>query len=118
LEALVYEMPFRLIFRKAVLWHGGRRVVFPKFREEVRDANELVWRFSAECAGLRMAATLNGRGDGAHRLPYTKTDCTGTFEVTNNSRAGAQIVIHANGSCMELITECDAVLEIAGQLNQ
>src|SRR6266852_4807306 len=32
-EALVYEMPFGAMFRKAVLWHGGEMYTFGKFSE-------------------------------------------------------------------------------------
>ena len=32
-EVLVYEMPFGLVFRKAVLWHNGEQRVFRNLRE-------------------------------------------------------------------------------------
>ena len=36
LEALVYDMPFGLVFRKAVLWHEGKQHVFRNLRESQR----------------------------------------------------------------------------------
>jgi hypothetical protein len=115
LEALCYEMPFGLVFRKAVFWHGGRAHVFRNLSEEVRDAQQLIWRFSGRSRnGVRMGAEIDGR-ESIHRLPYTKTDCSGTFEVANNSLAAARIVIHEGASRTELTTPDNAVLEMVGQ---
>ena len=116
LEALCYEMPLGLVFRKAVLWHRGRAVVFRKLREEARDSNELVWRFSGQAAhGMTIEAEIDGRGSNIHRLLYTKTDCSGTFAVANNSRASARVVVHEGSSRTELFTQDNAVLEMVGQ---
>jgi len=46
-EALVYEMPMGLVFRSALLWHGGESTAFNSFREEFRDRTTLEWRFRA-----------------------------------------------------------------------
>src|SRR5271169_6721814 len=50
LEALVYEMPLGLRFRKAVLWHEGRARVFRGLREHSRDSAGLRWEFSGAAA--------------------------------------------------------------------
>ena len=43
-EALVYDLPLGLFFRKAVLWHNGQIYTFRSLREDVRDSRELVWK--------------------------------------------------------------------------
>jgi len=45
LEALVYEMPLGLIFRKAVLWHDGQEYVFRKLRESGGGRESMQWNF-------------------------------------------------------------------------
>ena len=113
-EALVYEMPFGMIFRKAVLWHDGREHVFRKLREKSTGREELQWNFSCDSEnGIRLEAAIDGRGPSIQRLPYMKTDCSGTFEVINNSLASASIVIESDGASEKLQTS-EAVLEIVG----
>ena len=113
-EALVYEMPFGLVFRKAVLWHDGREHVFRKLREKSTGREELQWNFSCDSEnGIRLEAAIDGRGPSIQRLPYMKTDCSGTFEVINNSLASASIVIESDGASEKLQTS-EAVLEIVG----
>ena len=116
LEALVYEMPFGLVFRKAVLWHEGRQYVFRNLREREIDGEEFLWNF--RCAarkGVHLEASVDGRGSSLHRLPYLKTDCTGSFEVTNNSLASASLLIqNAEGATEKLETATGAVLEMVG----
>lgn len=116
LEALVYEMPFGLIFRKAVLWHDGKEHVFRKFEQHGRSRDELLWQFQCQARdGLRLEVAIDGRGAHVHRLPYLKTDCSGTFEVANNSFASALIMVQrANGAAERLETATGAVLEIVG----
>jgi hypothetical protein len=116
LEALVYEMPFGLTFGKAVLWHEGEQHVFRKVGEVRRDRTNLRWEFRCTNRdGLQIDATLDGRGTSVHRLPYVKTDCTGVFEVANNSRATAELrLTMRNGQTDRLETAAGAVLEMVG----
>jgi hypothetical protein len=116
LEALIYEMPFGLVFRKALLWHAGKAVEFRKFEKELRDRDSLKWYFSAERKdGVTIDVAIDGSGPSAHRLPYLKTDCSGTFEVANNSLTNARIVLNRPGQPpAQLETEGGAALEMAG----
>src|SRR5579871_2177727 len=41
LEALIYEMPFGLAFRKAVLWHDKRQHIFRNFRDTASDRDNM-----------------------------------------------------------------------------
>ena len=113
-EALIYEMPFGLVFRKAVLWHEGQAHVFRNLRESSTGREDMQWKFSCGSpAGVRLQAVIDGRGPSVHRLPYRKTDCSGTFEVMNNSLASASILIEKTGIPAEkLETSGGAVLEI------
>ena len=115
LEALVYEMPLGLVFRKAVLWHDGKQQIFRDLREAGGREN-MQWNF--RCAaqnGLRLEAAIDGRGSSIHRLPYMKTDCTGSFEVTNNSLSSASLLLESAGARAEkLETTTGAVLEMVG----
>jgi hypothetical protein len=120
LEALVYEMPLGLRFRKAILWHEGRAYVFKSLREHLRDPGALRWEFGGTLAGTTGAGSIDvevsGRGNSLHRLNYTRTDCSGIFEVANNSRAGARIHARlANAPPVELATDNGAVLEMTGE---
>lgn len=113
-EALVYEMPLGMVFRKAVLWHEGKEHEFRSLQEIRRDANGLGWNF--RCSGkdgLRLEAAIDGAGPSIHRLPYVKTDCTGRFEVTNNSLARAVLRLERRGQPVEILeTNTGAVLEM------
>lgn len=115
LEALTYEMPFGLVFRKAVLWHDGQQHIFRKLKE-MGDRKTMQWKFSCAARdGISLQATIDGRGPSVHRLPYIKTDCSGTFEVANNSFASASLLIESErGSQERLETTGGAVLEIVG----
>jgi hypothetical protein len=124
LEALVYDMPFGLTFRKAVLWHDGKQHIFRNLQELCgagalarESTDEFQWNF--QCSSLqdiRLEATFDGRGESIHRLPYMKTDCTGTFKVTNNSLAKCVLLLHQPDKSIEqLQTATGAVLEIAGR---
>ncbi len=116
LEALVYEMPLGLVFRKAVLWHNGQEHVFRDLRDTSRDQDTMQWNFRcAGRSGLRLEAAINGRGTSIHRLPYLKTNCTGSFEVVNNSLASASLLLESSaGPAEELETKTGAVLEMVG----
>ena len=117
LEALVYEMPLGLVFRKCVLWHEGREYAFRNLREMAREPGILQWNF--RCSGnhgLELEVAIDGGGPAIHRLPYLKTDCSGNFDVLNNSLASAVVrLLHRGGRVEELRTPRGAVLEFAGQ---
>lgn len=114
-EALIYEMPFGLVFRKAVLWHDGRQHVFRNWWETA-EHESMLWDF--RCAtqdGIKLGGTIDGRGESVLHLPYTKTDCSGAFEVANNSLASASLVLESAGRPMEYLTTTGgAVLEKVG----
>jgi hypothetical protein len=116
-EALVYEMPFGLVFRKAVLWHEGKEYEFRNLRESGRDRDRFVWNFRCSSKdGFRLEGSIDGAGAGIHRLPYVKTDCTGSFEVANNSLASAVLRLERRGGLVETLeTSTGAVLEMVGQ---
>lgn len=115
-EALTYDMPFGLVFRKAVLWHESNRYVFRKFRETGNARESFTWNLSCEAnSGLKVDASFDGSGSNRHCLPYTKTDCSGTFDVTNNSLAKALVRLKLpDGTLEELETQSGGVLEMAG----
>jgi len=121
LEALVYEMPFGLVFRKAVLWHEGEAHEFGNLQESKRDPNELAWNFRCSSSsqsknGLELEATIDGAGPSVHRLPYLKTNCTGSFEVANNSLARAVLRLERQNRLVEVLeTNSGAVLEMVGR---
>jgi hypothetical protein len=116
LEALVYEMPLGLVFRKVLLCHGSKTTQFKDFREELRDPDSLEWRFRATGkVGSHIEVTLDGAGRSIHRLPYSKTDCSGSFEVANNSLANAHVVLQCPSQPpIVLETRGGAVLEMVG----
>ena len=115
-EALVYEMPLGLAFRKAVLWHDGQVYKFHKLHEIRRDADGLAWNFRCFTKdGFRLEAAIDGAGPSIHQLPYVKTDCTGSFEVVNNSLARAMLRLERHGRSVETLeTTTGAVLEMVG----
>jgi hypothetical protein len=116
LEALAYEMPFGLVFRKAVFWHDSHCYIFRNLREFRTRAEEMQWDFAGSThAGVQLQAAIDGRGTGLHRLPYSHTNCSGTFEVLNNSLAAASMVIsRPHGLVERLETTTGAVLEMVG----
>ena len=116
LEALVYEMPMGLFFRKVVLWHEGEQHVFRNLREAKRDRENLQWDFRCSSRdGVQLEVKLAGGGAGVHRLPYQKTDCSGSFEVANNSLARASLCLQRHHGAMEKLETVDgAVLEMVG----
>jgi hypothetical protein len=117
LEALVYEMPLGLVFRKCVLWHEGKEHVFRNLLATLDQPGALQWNF--HCTGkngLQLEVAIDGRGSSLHHLPYLKTDCSGTFDVLNNSLASAVLSLqHPSGRTEELRTPHGAVLEFAGR---
>lgn len=116
LEALVYEMPLGLVFRKAVLWHGEQEHEFRNLQEIRRDPEALIWSFAGSTRdGFQLEAAIDGAGPSIHRLPYVKTNCAGSFEVANNSLAGAVLHLRRNGLVEKLETKAGTVLEMVGR---
>jgi len=115
LEALLYDMPLGLMFRKAVLWHEGKQHVFRNLREISEDSDKFEWAFDCSTDEVQLEAAFDGTGPGIHRLPYVKTDCSGTFKVVNNSLAKAVLRLEQTGRAVEkLETANGAVLEMVG----
>lgn len=117
LEALAYDMPFGLVFRKAVLWHDGQRHVFRNLQDITKDWENFQWHFRCGVrGGLQLEIKLDGGGSGIHRLHYVKTNCSGTFEVVNNSLAFAVLRLrHAARPMEEWTSPAGAVLEMTGE---
>lgn len=116
LEALVYEMPFGMIFRKAVLWHEDEKHEFRNLRESRRDPDGFVWDFSCSTKECGLEVAIDGAGPSLHRLPYVKTDCKGSFEVANNSLARAVVRLERRGKTVETLeTDAGAALEMVGR---
>jgi hypothetical protein len=117
LEALEYEIGFGLRFRRAILYHEGACYTFSRFKDEYRDRESLQWRFKCidPASGLAVEVAIDGSGPSAHRLPYVKTDCSGMFEVSNNSLAAATLCLSRAGHAGEHISSnAGAVIEMAG----
>ncbi|MBZ5681523.1 MAG: hypothetical protein LAO24_15595 [Acidobacteriia bacterium] len=117
LEALVYEMPLGLVFRKAALWHDRKQYLFRNLQEIRTGAADFVWNFRCPTRdGFSLEVEIDGRGPSLHRLPYTKTDCSGSFEVVNNSLSTARLCLQQFGKPIErLVTTTGAVLEMVGR---
>jgi hypothetical protein len=116
LEALVYDLPLGMVFRKAVWWHNNVPVTLKRFQEiEVeREDKRLSWRFAGMAGdGSRVEATIQADGVGVHVLPYLKTDCSGTFPVANASFANATVRFGSDGEQV-VETVGGAVLEMGG----
>ncbi|HXY01913.1 MAG TPA: hypothetical protein VEI54_13405, partial [Candidatus Limnocylindrales bacterium] len=116
LEALVYDLPFGMVFRRAVWWHGGEPIFLRRIeeREIVNAPGKLKWSFSGTAPdGVRVEAAIEGVAPEVHHLPYLKTDCSGTFPVANASLARAQVRFGRNGG-ERLETATGAVLEMGG----
>jgi hypothetical protein len=114
LEALVYDLPLGLVFRNAILWHHGKPTRAQKIRELkiARSNTQLDWKFSGQLGdGCPIEASIEGITPGIHELPYTKTDGSGTFPVSNASLARATVKL---GQSETLETETGAVLEMGG----
>jgi hypothetical protein len=111
-EALVYDLPLGMTFRKAVVWHAGKATVLRKMteREQVQEANHLKWSFAGLLEGAQVCVTVEGTAPGIHRLPYMKTDESGTFPVANASAARA--ILKVSDEREE--TEHGAVVEFGG----
>jgi hypothetical protein len=116
-ESVEYEMPLGLRFRRARLWHEGEEYDFRRLKTIERSVNPFRWvtEWSRRGDATTLSARVDGAGASAHRLAYVKTDCSGTFEVTNNSLASAKLALRRPGkAAIELKTDNGAVLEMAG----
>jgi hypothetical protein len=115
LEGLIYDMPFGLLFGKAVLWHRGTATILRNLREQeiVREANRLKWAFVASRGRLSLEAVIEARAPRIHRLAYVRTDCSSTFPVSNASLAQASLRVGENLE-ETLRTLSGAVLEMGG----
>lgn len=114
LEALVYDLPFGLVFRNAVLWHNRKAITVRAIREleMIRSREQLRWKFTGKLPdGSPIEAVIEGVAPGVHELLYTKTDSSGTFPVSNVSLARATLKL---GPSETLETETGAVLEMGG----
>jgi hypothetical protein len=105
-----------MVFRKAILWHKGSATILRRFKEiEIeRESSRLKWKFSALAAnGSPIEVTVDAQAPVIHELPYAKTDCSGTFPVSNASFANAVLRFGKNaGEVLE--TAGGAVLEMGG----
>ena len=62
-----------------------------------------------------MEGIFDGAGPSVHRLPYARTDCTESFEVSNNSLAKAVVRLERPGLPADTLeTTIGAVLEMVG----
>lgn len=116
-EAVEYEMSLGFRFRRALFWHDDTLYEFRSLKNLERGKTPFRW--SAEWSNKKddasLLAKLDGAGISAHRLPYLKTNCSGTFDVTNNSFASAKLILNRAGKApIELNTHGGAVLEMAG----
>jgi len=109
-------MPLGLVFSNAVWWHDGKPQELRRFTEvEVEhDSAHLKWRFvGVNDRDFPVEAIVEGHAPGIHMLPYLKTDCSGTFPVSNASFANAVVRFGKNsGEILETIG--GAVLEMGG----
>jgi hypothetical protein len=95
-----------------VVWHAGKATVLRKMteREQVHEANRLKWSFAGLLEGTPVTVTVEGTAPGIHRLPYMKTDESGTLPVANASAARA--ILEVGDEREE--TERGAVVEFGG----
>jgi hypothetical protein len=98
-----------------VLWHESRSYMINHLRELRNRREEMQWVFTGGRDDIQLEVALDGSGLSLHRLPYLKTNCLGTFNVSNNSLASASMVMtRADGSRETLQTGTGAVLEMVG----
>lgn len=120
LEALIYDLPLGLTFRKAVLWHKGTRYIFRGLNDvQTRDKN-LSWQFWASSfEGVKLEFSVGAGEPHIHQLAYEKTDGSGTLKVLNSSLAHARLSLQRpNQACEELETAMGAVIEIGGDIQR
>jgi hypothetical protein len=108
-------MPFGLVFRRAVLWHDRQQHVLRSLIEEGKSAPSLKWAFRGSSRhGVQVRANFEGPDSSVHRLPYVKTDCSGTFPVVNNSLARVSLQVQCGDNVEQLTSDTGAVLEMGG----
>jgi len=115
LEALVYDLPFGMVFRNAVLWHRGKASRLRRLEEceVVREAARLKWRIAGVTAeGTRVESVVEGRAPGIQVMAYAKTHGKGTIPVSHASLARTTLRI---GEEEMLETDGSAVLEMGGE---
>ncbi|MCI0401930.1 MAG: hypothetical protein L0212_00220 [Acidobacteria bacterium] len=116
-EALEYEIPLGRRVRRALLWHEAQLYRFTEFEELLRNRAKLRWAFKCFRSEdqTHAVAVIDGSGPSLHRLPYLKTDCSGTFEVANNSFARATLyLLRPDKPALPLSTDTGAALEMVG----
>lgn len=117
-EALENEFPFRRRLQHALLWHEGKLYDFEQLKLIERTTDPFRWTFhcSRREDNTTLVAILDGTGTGANRTPYLKTNCTGYFEVLNNSLASAKLYLkRGDNPPIEFLAPGGAVLEMADQ---
>lgn len=117
-EAVEHETLLGRRFHRALLWHEGKLYDFAKLEIIERTAEPFRWTIhcSRREDATTLVAILDGTGSCAHRLPYLKTNCTGTFEVVNNSLASAKLYLkRGEQPPIEFLAPGGAVLEMADQ---
>jgi hypothetical protein len=116
LEGLTYDMPLGLVFRQAVLWHDEQRYEFRNLKTE-NCATPFGWNFHCSAKDkTKLEVEIDGSGPSEHRILYLKTDCSGSFEVINNSLARTKARLQLPGKPVETLeTTNGAVLEMTGK---
>jgi hypothetical protein len=115
LEALVYDMPFGLTFRNAIWSYNAKPITLRRIQELeiVNDSAKLRWTLAGILPdGSPLQVTAEARPPSIHHLPYTKTDCSGTFPVANASLARAQVRFGKENETLDTAGGC--VLEMGG----
>lgn len=115
LEALAYDMPFGLTFRNAIWWHNAKPATLRRIQEleVVNDSAQLRWTLAGTLPdGSPLQVIAEALPPGIHNLPYTKTDCSGTFPVTNASLARAKLRFGKDHEILDTAT--GSVLEMGG----
>jgi len=101
-------------FRNAILWHRGKPMKVQKIKELkiARTSSTSAMDFFCRLDdGSPLEASIEGIAPGVHELPYTKTDGSGYFPVSNASLARATVKL---GHSETLETETGAALEMGG----
>jgi hypothetical protein len=117
-EVVEHETLLRRRLHYARLWHEGKLFEFTKL--EIIERTTDPFRWTVHCSrpetGTTLVAIFDGTGTGTLRLPYPKTNCTGVFEVINNSLASAKLYFkRGEQPPIEFLAPGGAVLEMADQ---
>lgn len=117
-EAVENEIPMRRRFHRALLWHDGKLYDFGQLKVIERTTDPFRWTIhcSRRQDDTTLVAILDGTGSCAHRISYLKTNCTGDFQVLNNSLASARLYLKREEQPpLEFLAPGGAVLEMADQ---